>query len=221
MASQLSLNGAPVLGGWLSLPRVGLWTAELTLPDAVALAAGDVATLTPEAGTTLTGAVASAGVYADTTRVRVVGGAGGLARKPPPQTYRDLTVGEMLAHTLGLVGERLAASTDASVSGAPIDAYSRLLQSASSTVAFWADALGVAWRALPDGSIWLGADAFLPAPKSFPFLVVGTEPETNADVLAPDAIEPLAGLSLTGRPVAHVTYQVGAALRAEVLYEWT
>jgi hypothetical protein len=221
VAHQLALNGQPVLGGWMSMPRVGVWTAELRLPDAVTLAPGAAVTLTPEAGAALKGTALGAGVFADVTRVRVVGGSGGLQKCPAPLTYRDLSLGALLTDTLGPVGERLAPSSDAAVTGTTVKVYSRIRQPAAATLSFWAGELGFAWRVLPDGTVWVGADTYPAAPKAFAFVTMGREPDAHADVIAPESIEYLAGLSIAGRKVSHVTYQVGASLRAEVLYEWT
>lgn len=220
MAHQFALNGSPILDGRLWLPRSGAWTAELTLPDKTSLAPGQAVTLTPEAGVALAGTLVGAGSFEDATRVRVVGGGGGLGKRQPPKTFRDLALGSVLSDTLGPAGERLAASSASAVTSYRVRAYVRREQPASATLHYWAADRGATWRVLPDGSVWLGADTFAPA-AAFDYALLSSRPDASADTIATESLVFLPGTTFGGKKVSAVVYTLGAAVRAEVLYEWS
>lgn len=217
--TQFSVNGQSVIDGRLWLPRVGRWTADLILPDASPLAAGQAVTLTPEAGTPLVGTVLAAGVFEGVTSLSVVGGGGGLGKSPAVKTLRDLPLSSVLSDTLAAVGERLSDASDAGLLAYRVRSYVRRAQTAAATLHYWAGDRGAVWRALPDGSVWFGVDAFAPAPR-FDFALMGSSPSASLEVVATEALYYLPGSTFNGRKVSAVTYQLGASVRAEVLYEW-
>jgi hypothetical protein len=173
-----SIAGFDVLAARLTVPRAGCWHADLTV-DADADAKGLTGRLTLTLGdgaSTWSGAVVRGGDAFGRRELRIVGGAGGLATVLPGQSYRQTTAGQLLEDVLGGAGEQLAGSIDPGLLATPFDTWSRIAAPAAHQLAAIVGALGVSWRVLPSGLVWLGADTWPAAPAAL-----------EADVLEVDA----------------------------------
>jgi hypothetical protein len=157
--ADLELNGVPIVSGRVHLPRVGLWTADLELDDEEA-PTGRVTLASGDGELSLAGFVRRGGSFAASAHVHVVGGAGGLDQEAPAVYYRSVTVRTPLHALLSAVGETLAASSDATALGAYLERWSREKGPAGTALAHLAEAAGADWRALDDGTIWLGTDTY-------------------------------------------------------------
>jgi len=138
----------------LTIPRVGLWSAEVEV-DADAVLSGDVDLVIE--GRTWRGTVHRGGVELARGHWRIVG-AGALLAALGPQAFRNTTLADVLRETVLGAGCTLAA--DLGDLSAAVSAWHRRAAPATHTLAAVAEAAGFAWRSLADGTLWCGDDAF-------------------------------------------------------------
>lgn len=225
-ASIAGLAPAGAIHARIILPRTGAWRATLALdtPDgAQAPALGARVDLAGEGDLALRGAVQRAQVVQDVLQLRVIGGAGGLNKVLPPRWYRgpDLTARVVLRGWAEDAAETLSDTIDAALFDRRVEAWTRPEGRAHNALGALADALGVTWRVLADGTVWLGEE-------SWPAVEL-----TDADVLREDAAEAsveiatdtiaadlVPGVMFTERRVSCVEHILrGADLRTVVLFE--
>lgn len=159
--SYASVSGIPVLSGALMLPRVGAWSALVhldtteTISETVDIDWG---------GLSLKGSFVRGGFESGTLWCRIVGGAGGLCRTIEASGYKRPKVGAVLDALMDASGERLSSAISADLKGRQLDWYALMRgQSVGDALSKLADATESAWRVLPDGSVWMGAETW---PKS-------------------------------------------------------
>lgn len=193
----LTHDGGTVAVTALSLlvPRVGQWTADVTL-DADAGPSG-ACSLSLD-GRVYTGHVVRGAVYAGAWRGRIVGSVGLLA-DAPATALQGATLALVLRDLAGAVGITLAADTGALDAAAP--RWHRHTGPASQAVADIARAAGYAWRVRPDGTLWLGADTWATVTPASPVDVLDELPEAGRVTLAGDTLDIAPGttLALRGR----------------------
>ncbi len=184
----------------LLCPRVGQWTADVTL-DADAGPSG-ACSLSLD-GRTYAGHVVRGAVYAGAWRGRIVGSAGLLA-DAPATALQGATLALVLRDLAGAVGITLAADTGALDAAAP--RWHRHTGPASQAVADIARAAGYAWRVRPDGTLWLGADTWSTVTPASPVDVLDELPEAGRIALAGDTLDIAPGqtLALRGRDPVRV-----------------
>ena len=184
----------------LLCPRVGQWTADVTL-DADAGPSG-ACSLSLD-GRVYTGHVVRGAVYAGAWRGRIVGSAG-LIADAPATALQGATLALVLRDLAGAVGITLAADTG------PLDAvaprWHRHTGPASQAVADIARAAGYAWRVRPDGTLWLGVDTWSTVTPASPVDVLDELPEVGRITLAGDTLDIAPGqtLALRGRDPVRV-----------------
>lgn len=149
-----TLDGQLVTALALTIPRVGLWSAEVEV-DADTALSGDVELVVE--GRTWRGLVHRGAVELGRWSGRIVG-AGALLGILGPQAWRDTTLLEVLRETARAAGVELAA--DVGDLSHVVSHWHRRAAPATHTVAAVAEAAGFAWRALADGTLWSGADAW-------------------------------------------------------------
>lgn len=159
--AYLTCAGAPVTAGTVTVPRRGAWHARLRL-DAATAPPGAVelaweGSTVPWRGTVA--ARAGALVEGGPVELLLVGGAGGLGRSLPGASYRQVTARVVLGQLLAAAGEQLAGGTLPAVLGRQLARWTRVAGTAGAQLDALASALGVGWRVLPDGGVWLGVDA--------------------------------------------------------------
>jgi hypothetical protein len=198
----LTHDGATAAVTALSLlcPRVGQWTADVTL-DADAGPSG-ACSLSLD-GRVYTGHVVRGAVYAGAWRGRIVGSAGLLA-DAPATALQGATLALVLRDLAGAVGITLAADTGALDAAAP--RWHRHTGPASQAVADIARAAGYAWRVRPDGTLWLGSDTWATVTPASPVDVLDELPEAGRITLAGDTLDIAPGttLALRGRDPVRV-----------------
>lgn len=157
--ATLTVAGFPVVRGRVTVPRVGPWHAEVRL-DADAPPSGAVALSWGDGAATWSGYVlpTRSGTYATggPSQVRLVGGAGGLGRALDGASYRSTTPRVVLGQILAAAGERLSGTSPAATLDRSLARWSRSAGTAGAQVDRLALALGVLWRVLPDGSVYVG-----------------------------------------------------------------
>lgn len=213
--------GAAVTGGRVILPRIGAWTADLTvdsteaLEGRVALQLGEAAALV---GTVVPG---RAELYEGMFRTRVVGGAGGLGTLADPLHYTQPAFRTVLERLASDAGEAVSATADAAVLGEVLRRWTVLGdQTAGRAIQLLvarAAPAGTAWRVLDDGTIWVGAETW---PESDAAAVVVAETPEDATLelgLEQPLVRP--GTVLDGRRVDCSEIVIGGgSIRATI---WT
>lgn len=158
----LTCAGSPAITGEIEIPAGGPWHALLRLDRDAALS-GAVELRWEGATASWWGMVARGGVLVEggPVEVLVVGGAGRLGRVLPGASYRQATVRVVLGQLLADAGEVLSSSTPAALLSRTLPRWSRAEGPAAAQLDALARVLGVGWRVLPSGQVWLG-----PAPSA-------------------------------------------------------
>ncbi len=151
-----TLAGHLVTSLSLTLPRVGLWSADVEVDDDTLLSGA--VDLVVE-GRTWRGHVYRGAVELGRGRYRL-SAAPALLGVLGPQAWRDTTLLEVQRETALAAGVTLAAGLgDLS---ALVTHWHRRAAPGTHTVAAVAEAAGLAWRILADGTLWCGLDAWDP-----------------------------------------------------------
>jgi hypothetical protein len=207
-----TLNGVPVFHGVICIPRVGAWTADLSVDRDQAVTGA--CTLAIDGGLTLVGQADRSGVWLGTARLQVVGGANGLRKTARPQHYRQTTLRAVLADLLATAGERLAASSVAATLALSLPHWTTIGQPVGRMVAaLLEDArlpAATAWRVLPDGTLWVGQETW---PDSglvnlTDYQDLAEAPEEGTVELGVEAPRLLPGTTLGGRRVSYVEHRL-------------
>lgn len=159
------LNGSPVSSGYVRLPRVGTWVSDLDVDADGAVPRGQKVTVRLDENTFLVGTVFRSGAPFGRAQYRIVGGAGGLAKRLPARPWRVSPVRIPLGDTLEEAGERLSVASDAGALGTFLPHWVRAEGKASWGVVPLVSAAGATWRVVADGSIWVGPETW-PATKA-------------------------------------------------------
>ena len=149
-----TLAGLLVTSLSLTLPRVGLWSADVEVDDDTLLSGA--VDLVVE-GRTWRGHVYRGAVELGRGRYRL-SAAPALLGVLGPQAWRDTTLLEVLRETALAAGLTLA--TDLGDLSALVTHWHRRAAPGTHTVAAVAEAAGLAWRCLADGALWCGEDAW-------------------------------------------------------------
>jgi hypothetical protein len=216
--SVLTANGKFVLAARISMPRTGIWLADLTV-DATEEFGEAVTLQTFDGGLTLVGTAIAGGLSSDVVHITVVGGKGGLQKELEPTFVRSLPVRTILTGILSEAGETLSPTSDAAVLGKTLPKWTRDRAKASSLLSDLADEVGATWRVLADGTVWFGVETWPDAPK------VDTElleehPSEDRDVFGVQAPRYLPGTKLGGKKLSLVVHTIDDdGIRTEVWYE--
>lgn len=149
-----TLAGKLVTAFTLTLPRVGLWSADVEVDDD-SLLSGAVDLVVE--GRTWRGHVYRGAVELGRGHYRL-SASPSLLGVLGPQAWRDTTLLEVLRETALAAGVQLA--PDLGDLSALVTHWHRRSAPGTHTVAAVADAAGLAWRCLADGTLWCGADAW-------------------------------------------------------------
>jgi hypothetical protein len=184
----------------LIAPRVGMWTADVTL-DADAGPDGGC-TLTLD-GVSWAGGVVRGAVVNGVWRGRLAG-APALLGTAPATALRGATLALVLRELAGALGLGLATDLGALDAAAP--AWHRHEGQGSQAVADIARAAGYAWRVRADGRVWMGPEVWPTFTPASPVDVVDELAEAGRLTLAGDTLGILPGqtLALRGRAPVRV-----------------
>jgi hypothetical protein len=214
--SVAEINNVPVIRGTVRLQRVGLWIADLSLDQGAAIE-GAVTLSLGDGALELVGTAARSGVFMESAVLRVIGGAGGLTRTVAPKFYRAISVKQILTDILSAGGERLAASSNAAVLARQLD-YCQIEAAVGDALAMLCDRLGVLWRALPDGSIWVGLEGW--GEVQAPGESIAQDPHASSETWGVEAPTLLPGTVIAGRKVSAVEHQFSdGEVRTVVFYD--
>lgn len=194
--------GADVLSGRISLRLRGAWSAELVL-DTDTRPTGKVE-LEAEGGLELTGTVVGGGPgLTGATTVRLVGGAGGLA-KQVSGAFRSAQLRDPLDAALRAGGESLSSTVATSILGIQLARWSQgkhhVGRELDDLAAAATKALGstVNWRFLGDGAVWLGVETWPAATLPDGAEVLDALPAEGRYVIGVDTPALLPGVDLAG-----------------------
>jgi hypothetical protein len=223
MQSWLSVSGFGCVRGRVTMPRVGVWSADLLVEPTTGQ--GSPPTVNQPATVVLNGALALNGTVRraqaayGVVMMRVVGGGGGFPTQLPAAAYQATQLGMILGDLLSAAGEVLSAQSDASALATVLQNWSRPAMPAHAALAAaLAEAPGLSWRVQPDGTTWIGSETW--PGSGMPFSTLAYEPQELKLVLYSDAPTVLPGQSLRGGNVSSVEHVVEAGrIRTEVLFE--
>jgi hypothetical protein len=215
-------NEKAVLEASICLPRTGPWHVEFAVDTEEDLA--DPVTISIADGRlVLVGSVARGGTFVDAARARVVAGAAGLGTIATPRHYTSTSLRIVLVDLLDMAGERLADTADAATLALQVDAWTTTARPVGTLISelLSSAAPETTWRALVDGTIWVG-------PETWPdsglveadYQVLGEDPAAGTAMLGVEVPTLLPGVTLAGRRVSDVELYVGSSgVRTRVMYE--
>lgn len=213
--SDATLNGQAIIRADHKQPYSGAWTAEIELDaDSRPLGAASLVLL----GRTWQGTViadpndatlALSGDSGGWFRCRLVGGAGGLQKPVTPTEWsQGALVQTVLSYILGAGGEVQAATISTGLLGKVLPQWSIVASTVGEALSAFTEALGVIWRTLDDGTIWLGTPN--PQPVTAPeYILTDINPEMGA-----------AEMDLNDSSVA-VDQIIDGLTVKQVIYTWT
>lgn len=206
--SLVTVNGAACLRATYRLPRSGVWLADLVV-DVTSAISGRVSVSVADGALTLKGTASRTGTFKDTAVLRVLAGAGGMAKTVSAKFFRGASVGTVLRHVLEAAGEQLSSTVAATLLERQLTVYTVRTQSAGAALLHLAEYLGVTWRALPDGTIWLGDEAW-PEAALTSGVVLAQDPRAQTVTIGTDSPTLLPGTVWGGRRISTVEHSVRA-----------
>jgi hypothetical protein len=153
----VSVGGAPLLFGRLIFPRIGAWSAKLTIESPTAPSGAIAVESDDGAALRLAGTAERAEAFHGRTSLRIVGGAGGLGTRLPPRAFSKVPLRIPLADALSVAGERAAPTPSPSLE---LPRWTRAESTAGEEIAALAHVAHASWRLLDDGSVWLGTETW-------------------------------------------------------------
>jgi hypothetical protein len=219
VSAAVQFASVDVLEGTVTMPRVGAWTAPLTLdaPETFSLSKLEAPALlaSGDGSFSLLGTAIRSSVVDGALKVLVVAGNGGLHKPVAARAYRQSPAKIIISSLLAEVGEVLS-PTSAPLSD-PLD-WSGEATVADRALSAIVDHLGLSWRVLPDGTVWVGAETWLPFVDE-----TAAELERDAAVglvrLAVEVPRALPGRMWDGQQVHTVVHTIGASLQTALYLE--
>lgn len=214
-----TLNGDGVLEARVELPRVGAWVADLAI-DTATPASGKV-TLDLN-GFQLQGFVRRGGMVADTSILRVVGGAGGLTTPLDALGYQGVPLQVPLRDVLTAAGEQLDPSSDTQLLQATLRFWIRKQGKASSALQqLLLQSEGAVWRVGPNGQVWCGQETWPDSQlQDSDYLLLREDPSNGREQFFADTPSLLPGTTFRGKHVSAVEHHISRdQLRMVAWYE--
>lgn len=205
----------------LTLPRIGLWTAEITL-DTTETVSGSV-TISIADTMTFQGTVMKSGQDNSNTEVLVVGGAGGLSTVLPGKAYYQVPFRTPFGDILTSVGETMSPTSDSGVLSTRLVHWCRAAGTAQKELELMIDHIDKPWRVLPDGSVWVGDETWADSAE-FEYVTLSRDPKNSVVILGAEVPkvypgETLESESFEGGHVSNVEHVYdGRKIRTEVTF---
>jgi len=218
--SSVLLGSLEVISLRLSLPLVGIWTANVEL-DGDKPPTGAQALLMAVEGAApvvFSGTVLESGTFEGRSRAFLVGGSAGLRRKLPPRQY-SIAPPRVLVSAILREANEMPGDLSGLEGLPPLPRWIRSAGSGASALSLICRRLGLGWRVARNGSIHVGPEGW---PEFSGRVSLVEENGSNGRALAahdkPD-LEP--GILLEGRRVGRVVHIVreGGVFRSEVHFE--
>lgn len=218
--SHTTLSGFEVLDGHVSLPRHGVWHADLVLDDAEGQTLPTAVTLQVGDGLSLVGTVVGGGEWQGRRSVRVVGGAGKFGGDVTGRWYQGAPLRLPVRDTLEEVGEKLSTTSSDDVLGATATpGWARTGGPARDALHRLVGDAGATWRVLPDGTVWVGTETW-PNAASSDVDVTADAPTSGRVSFATERPTLQPGQVLGGRRISYVELAITAdRIRVEAWVE--
>lgn len=217
MSALAKADGVDVVDLRLTMPRVGVWVAEMGLSSDVGLQEGKLVDLVV-AGRTWTGTVDRSRAAYGSSVARVLGGAGKLASKARPKHYTDTSFAIVLGDLLSAGGERKAADCDSGLLAQRLDHWTVTAIPLGQQLAKLCAEFDATWRVRRDGTLWVGFESW---PKTVGTgQVVGVDPLNDSQRLAIEVPDFLPGEDFEGDHLEYVQVDLLAGVfRATLWHE--
>jgi len=203
MGGYITLGGADVQNGRLSLGLRGAGWADVTIATDSPPAVGDRLQLVVDGGLTWTGTVRRVGTFLMNTDVRLVGGAGGLNTEVSG-AYQGATLSDVLTAILDAAGESQSSTVAATILAVPLPRWTLGKGTAARALDELAEAaalqLGeaVGWRVLADGTVWVGVETWATQALPDDHVISMQWPDEGRSLLGCAAPSILPGVDLDG-----------------------
>jgi hypothetical protein len=214
-----SVDGRAILRAAIHCPRVGVWHADVELEGEEGDELDGAVELEFDA-ITWSGTVRRGGLDNGRLLLLVVGGAGGLELELEPKYYVDAASSLPLDDIMRECGETLSSTASSAARSTQLAKWTRRRERGGVALHDLAAVLGLDWRVLPDGSVWLGTEAWTAAELVHD--VLEDDPARAYRRLGVDAPTLTPGSTLDGRRVSYVLHTIEPrAVRSEVWLEPT
>lgn len=210
-----TLRGKDVLEGELTLTLLGVGVANLDI-NASEMAAGPADLVYAAGGKSVTysGTIVESAAFGGRTKLRFVLGAGGLTKPIDALGYgKDTPAATVVRDVCAATKEALAEGVDAELRTMLLPTWHRFRGSGNSALKTLAEHLGIGFRTLANGTVWLGKETWPQVPT--PFEERG--PDANGlAVYAPNIPDLAPGTNLSGKRVSTVVHHFTGSLRSDV-----
>lgn len=208
--TAINCNGHPVLYGTITAPNQGAWWADIQTRGA--LSTGDTAVITDGETTNLVGTVVDGGESGSRIHARIIGGKGGVLTNTSGRSWRQTTASKVLLDICSDISETPSPGIATSVALSSLPFWTQPVESGGSALRNLADHLGVTWRVLTNGTVWLG-DSNAGEPGLPEFTVLDPHPEDRSYDVAPESLALWVGKTQQEQAVKRVEYSLGERLR--------
>jgi len=205
------INGRLVLSADVVMPLIGAWHARASVGHNEVISGAVEFDLERQA---LSGTVTRSGLNSGRLELAIVGGAGGLSTEVKAKHYNAPTAGQVLADLMRLSGETLATSVAAGLLGTDLPSWHRPAAPVSHCLTLLTDELGVNWRVLGDGTIWIGEETWPEESAAHTLIDESWTDGVLTVAMAPPVLRP--GVTFRGQRIEQVTHWLASGeLRTE------
>jgi hypothetical protein len=211
---MITVNGFGVQYGTLCMPQYGAWHMRAIVDaDVIADVTGACSTVI-EGGATLAGTAHRVGESNGRFEVWIVGGMNLLSTTLLGKFYSAAPVRTILTDIATESGEMLSATADAATLSTLMQKWARVAGPAGRALGLMVGELGVSWRILDDGSIWVGPETWMAYTADVDEIdVAGAD---DMVVIADETLGLRPGMSYGGRNVSYVQHVIESdSLRTE------
>lgn len=204
-------SGVPMLGCKVVMQERGAWTASVTLDEENESSEPPTGPFVIDVdGVEFRGTVVPdrTGAWGGKQKLRVIGGAGGLDTELQPRNYAGgLTrLKTVVDDIMRDSGESLSPECDPAILATRLPAWQRSRSSAKESLDVLCAKLGLTWRVLRDGTIWIGVDQW---PEVEPTGDVMQEHHSDGVVrVAPDFATLVPGIVVRGQKIKQVIHVI-------------
>ena len=199
----IEANGLQVLSLRLTLPRIGIWTADV---EAIGTERLEGPVRIVDGPLVWSGTAVRSGVFTGRSMARIVGGKAGLRRTVTARSYTGASVRLIATEIVKAAEEVFDTNSTAAVLSRSVPYWTRPNAEASAGLATLAYSQDAAWRVQPNGSVWLGIDTF--AAQTFEHLQMTRDEINGTRLIASDRLELRPGVTFGGERVARVVHMV-------------
>lgn len=139
-------------------------------------------------------------------KVKIVGGHGGLKTKLTPKHYSKPSVLTVVRDIIAECGEVLSGANDTAQIDQQIPSWERTESPAGRCLTLVLDQLGLIWRVLRDGTIWIGKEEYPAATVTYQ--LIDEDWSTGVIDIAPEAPDLEPGVTLLDQQIRYVVHEI-------------